>query len=92
VIAKEDYDTALSNKNQAARSGDLGPGRCQCDETESRITRVTSPIDGRIGRQLVNIGPFCTDHWQYVFGSEPSPPNRVVSSWPMQEIYAVANR
>jgi membrane fusion protein, multidrug efflux system len=49
VIAKEDYDTALSNKNQAA-------GQVSSAQLNLEFTHVTSPIDGRVSRQLVNIG------------------------------------
>jgi multidrug resistance efflux pump len=56
VIAKEDYDTALSNKSQA--EAQVGSARAIVDSAAFNLefTRVTSPIDGRVSRQLVNVG------------------------------------
>ncbi|MBV8814437.1 MAG: efflux RND transporter periplasmic adaptor subunit [Verrucomicrobia bacterium] len=56
VIAKEDYDTALSNKNQAAAQVVATQAAVNAAGLNLEFTRVTSPIDGRVGRQLVNIG------------------------------------
>jgi multidrug efflux system membrane fusion protein len=56
VIAKEDYDTALSNKNQAAAQVISAQAAVNAAQLNLEFTRVTSPIDGRVGRQLVNIG------------------------------------
>jgi RND family efflux transporter MFP subunit len=56
VIAKEDYDTASSNKNQAAAQVISTQAAVKAAELNLEFTRVTSPIDGRVGRQLVNIG------------------------------------
>jgi multidrug efflux system membrane fusion protein len=56
VIAKEDYDTALSNKNQAAAQVISAQAAVSAAQLNLEFTRVTSPIDGRVGRQLVNIG------------------------------------
>jgi multidrug efflux system membrane fusion protein len=56
VIAKEDFDTALSNKNQAAAQVISAQAAVNAAQLNLEFTRVTSPIDGRIGRQLVNIG------------------------------------
>ncbi|HWC15970.1 MAG TPA: efflux RND transporter periplasmic adaptor subunit, partial [Terriglobales bacterium] len=56
VIAKEDYDIALSNRNQA--EAQVGSSQAAVDSAALNLefTRVTSPIDGRVSRQLVNIG------------------------------------
>jgi multidrug efflux system membrane fusion protein len=56
VIAKEDYDTALSNKNQAAAQVISAQASVNAAQLNLEFTRVTSPIDGRVSRQLVNIG------------------------------------
>ncbi len=56
VIAKEDYDTALSNKNQAAAQVISTQAAVNAAQLNLEFTRVASPIDGRVGRQLVNIG------------------------------------
>src|SRR6201993_2638139 len=56
VIAKEDYDTALSNKNQAAAQVISTQAAVNAAQLNLEFTRVISPIDGRVGRQLVNIG------------------------------------
>ena len=56
VIAKEDYDTALSNKNQSAARVISAQAAVNAAKLNLEFTRVTSPIDGRVGRQLVNIG------------------------------------
>jgi len=56
VIAKEDYDTALSNKSQAAAQVISAQAAVNAAKLNLEFTRVTSPINGRVGRQLVNIG------------------------------------
>ena len=56
VIAKEDYDTALSNKNQSAAQVISAQAAVNAAQLNLEFTRVVSPIDGRVGRQLVNIG------------------------------------
>ena len=56
VIAKEDYDTALSNKNQAAAQVISTQAAVSAAQLNLEFTRVVSPIDGRVSRQLVNIG------------------------------------
>jgi multidrug efflux system membrane fusion protein len=56
VIAKEDYDTALSNKNTAAAQVVSAQAALNAAKLNLEFTHVTSPIDGRISRQLVNIG------------------------------------
>jgi membrane fusion protein, multidrug efflux system len=56
VIAKEDYDTALSNKNQAASQVISAQAALDSAKLNLEFTHVTSPIDGRVSRQLVNIG------------------------------------
>src|ERR1700746_2834092 len=56
VIAKEDYDTAFSNKNQAEAQVVSAQAAVDSAALNLEFTRVTSPIDGRVSRQLVNIG------------------------------------
>ena len=56
VIAKEDYDTALSNKNTAAAQVVSAQAARNSAQLNLEFTHVTSPIDGRVSRQLVNIG------------------------------------
>jgi len=56
VIAKEDFDTALSNKNQAEAQVVSAQAAVDSAALNLEFTRVTSPIDGRASRQLVNIG------------------------------------
>jgi RND family efflux transporter MFP subunit len=56
VIAKEDYDTALSNKNQAAAQVVSAQAARNSAQLNLEFTHVTSPINGRASRQLVNIG------------------------------------
>lgn len=56
VIAKEDYDTALSNKGQAAAQVVSAQAALNSAQLNLEFTHVTSPIDGRVSRQLVNIG------------------------------------
>jgi RND family efflux transporter MFP subunit len=56
VIANQDYDTALSNKNQAAGQVIAAQASVNAAQLNLEFTRVVSPIDGRVGRQLVNIG------------------------------------
>jgi membrane fusion protein, multidrug efflux system len=56
VIANEDYDTALSNKNQAAAQVLSAEAARNSAQLNLEFTHVTSPIDGRVSRQLVDIG------------------------------------
>jgi RND family efflux transporter, MFP subunit len=56
VIAKEEYDTALSNKGQAAAQVISAQAAVNAAKLNLEFTRVTAPIDGRVSRQLVNIG------------------------------------
>ncbi len=56
VIAKEDYDTAVSNKSQAAAQVISAQAAVNSAQLNLEFTHVTSPIDGRVSRQLVNIG------------------------------------
>src|SRR5271166_3739054 len=55
-IAKEDYDTAVSNKSQAAAQVVSAQAAVNSAQLNLEFTHVTSPIDGRASRQLVNIG------------------------------------
>src|SRR6266404_6840718 len=52
VIAKEDYDTALSNKNQAAGQVSSAQAALKSAQLNLEFTHVTSQIDGRVSRQL----------------------------------------
>jgi RND family efflux transporter MFP subunit len=56
VIAKEDYDTALSNKNQAEAQVVAAQAAVDSAALNLEFTRVISPINGRVSRQLVHIG------------------------------------
>src|ERR1700730_10674980 len=56
VIAKEDYDTAVSNKSQAEAQVTSAHAAVNSAQLNLEFTHVTSPIDGRVSRQLVNIG------------------------------------
>ena len=56
VIAKEDYDTARANKNTAAADVIASQAAVNAAKLNLEFTHVTSPIDGRVSRQLVNIG------------------------------------
>ena len=56
VIAKEDFDTALSNKSQAAAQVVAAQAALNSTQLNVEFTHVASPIDGRVSRQLVNIG------------------------------------
>jgi RND family efflux transporter MFP subunit len=56
VIASLDYDTALSNKNQAAAQVIAAQAARDSAQLNLEFTHVTSPIDGRVSRQLVDIG------------------------------------
>src|ERR1700723_48356 len=48
VIAKEDYDTALSNKNQASAQVVSAQAARNSAQLNLEFTHVTSPIDGRV--------------------------------------------
>ena len=56
VIAKEDYDTAVSNKSSAAAEVIAAQAAVNAAKLNLEFTHVSSPIDGRASRQLVNIG------------------------------------
>src|ERR1700688_2396399 len=56
VIAKEDFDTALSNKNQAAARVLAAQASVESAQLNLTFTQVTSPIRGRISRELVTVG------------------------------------
>jgi membrane fusion protein, multidrug efflux system len=56
VIAKEDYDTALSNKNQAVARVLAAQASVESAQLNLTFTQVTSPIRGRISRELVTVG------------------------------------
>ena len=56
VIAKEDYDTALSNKNQAAAQVLANTAAVETAKLNLSFTQITSPISGRISREQVTVG------------------------------------
>jgi membrane fusion protein, multidrug efflux system len=56
VIAKEDFDTALSKKNQAAAQVLADQAAVESAKLNLGFTQVTSPIVGRIGREQVTVG------------------------------------
>src|ERR1700751_5091549 len=56
VIAKEDYDTAFANKHQAQAQVVSAQAAVDSAALNLEWTRVTSPIDGRVSRHLVDIG------------------------------------
>jgi RND family efflux transporter MFP subunit len=56
VIAKEDYDTALSNKNQAAAQVLASGAAVELAKLNLTFTQITSPISGRISREQVTVG------------------------------------
>jgi RND family efflux transporter MFP subunit len=56
VIAKEDFDTALSNKNQAAAQVLANAAAVETAKLNLNFTQVTSPITGRISREQVTVG------------------------------------
>jgi len=56
VIAKEDFDTALSNKNQSVAQVLADQAAVELAKLNLTFTQVTSPIIGRIGREQVTVG------------------------------------
>jgi multidrug efflux system membrane fusion protein len=56
VIAKEDYDTALSNKNQAVASVLAAQAAVESAQLNLTFTQIISPIRGVISRELVTVG------------------------------------
>ena len=56
VIAKEDFDTALSNKNQAAAQVLAAQAAVESAKLNLGFTQITSPIKGRINRENVTVG------------------------------------
>jgi membrane fusion protein, multidrug efflux system len=56
VIAKEDFDTALSNKNRAAAKVFESKAAVESARLNLTFTQVTSPIRGLISREQVTVG------------------------------------
>jgi multidrug efflux system membrane fusion protein len=56
VIAKEDYDIALSNKNQAAAQVLSNSAAVELAKLNLTFTQIASPISGRISREQVTVG------------------------------------
>jgi RND family efflux transporter MFP subunit len=56
VIAKEDFDTSLSNKNQAAARVLAAAASVESAQLNLTFTKVISPIRGLIARELVTVG------------------------------------
>jgi len=56
VIAKEDFDTALSNRNQAAAQVLADQAAVASAKLNLNFTQITSPIIGRISREQVTVG------------------------------------
>ena len=56
VIAKEDFDTALSNKNQAIARVLAAGASIESAQLNLTFTKITSPIRGLISRELVTVG------------------------------------
>lgn len=56
VIAREDFDTALSNKNQAIARVLAAGASIELAQLNLTFTKITSPIRGLISRELVTVG------------------------------------
>ena len=56
VTAKEDFDTALSNKNQAGAQVLANTAAVETAKLNLNFTQITSPISGRISREQVTVG------------------------------------
>jgi multidrug efflux system membrane fusion protein len=56
VIAKEDFDTALSNKNRAAARVLEAQASVESAQLNLTFTQIVSPITGRISREQVTVG------------------------------------
>jgi multidrug efflux system membrane fusion protein len=56
VIAKEDFDTALSNKNRAAARVLEAQASVESAQLNLTFTQITAPISGRISREQVTVG------------------------------------
>ena len=56
VIAKEDFDTALSNKNRAAARVLEARASVESAQLNLTFTQITSPITGLISREQVTVG------------------------------------
>jgi membrane fusion protein, multidrug efflux system len=56
VIAKEDFDTAFSNKNRSTAKVLEAQASVESAQLNLTFTQVTSPITGRISREQVTVG------------------------------------
>jgi RND family efflux transporter MFP subunit len=60
VIAKEDYDTALSNKNTAAAQVVSAEAAIHAAQLNIEFTHIVAPFNGRVSRRHVSIGSLIT--------------------------------
>src|ERR1700756_147853 len=60
VIAKEDYDTALWNKNQAAAQVVSAQAARNAAQLNLEFTHIVAPFNGRVSRRHVSIGSLIT--------------------------------
>jgi RND family efflux transporter MFP subunit len=60
VIAKEDYDTALSNKNTAAAQVVSAEAAIHAAQLNIEFTYIVAPFNGRVSRRHVSIGSLIT--------------------------------
>jgi len=56
VSSRQDFDTALANRNQANSKLVSAKADVESAQLNLDFTRITAPVDGRIGRALVTIG------------------------------------
>jgi len=60
VIAKEDYDAALSNKNTAAAQVVSAEAAIHAAQLNIEFTHIVAPFNGRVSRRHVSIGSLIT--------------------------------
>jgi len=56
AISEEDYDTAKANVEQAQATLAAANAALETSQLNLQWTRVTAPINGRVSRQMVQIG------------------------------------
>ncbi len=56
AVSRDEYDTRVTHQQELAANLDQAKAAVEAAERDLGYTRITAPIDGRIGKALVNVG------------------------------------
>lgn len=56
AVSRDEYDTRLTSERELSANADSAKAALEAAERDLGYTRVTAPIDGRIGKAYVNVG------------------------------------